>query len=157
MTGSATWIVGYGIGAVLAVVLSLAGVALLYITFLSFTRDLWAIGFVYAQRTNPTRWIGVIVLVLLLVLGIWFFGARTQAALFPLVAVGPWLTVNMVSNFAWWRDNNEIKQGALEMRSAEAQRVGDPAPTLQRRTPWADYIFDVARVQQRALYEPPPI
>ncbi|WP_237713983.1 hypothetical protein [Novosphingobium sp. Rr 2-17] len=134
-----------------------AVLALIHVTFLSFTRDLWAIGFVFEQRPKPTRWLGIPLAILLIVVGVSLFGTNLHAVFFPLVALGPWLTIHLVRLFAWWRDDGETKRAALEVRTVEALRIGNRAPTLDQRFPWRDYLFDVARVRQQALYEPPPI
>jgi len=157
VSGSFGFLVGYGIGALLAIGVALAGIALLYVTFLSFTRDLWMIGFVYAQRPQPARWIGITLVVVLIALGLSLFGPKSQATVFPLVAVGPWLTVNLVRLYAWWSDDAETKRAALEIRTAEAVRLSEPVPRMEQRFPWPEYVFDVARVRQQTLYEPPPI
>ncbi|EJL24240.1 hypothetical protein PMI02_03742 [Novosphingobium sp. AP12] len=150
-------LVGYAIGALLAIAAMLGASVLLHVTFLSFTRDLWMIQFVYAQRPQPARWIGITLVVVLMALGLALFGPKTQAVVFPLVAVGPWLTVNLVRLYAWWSDEAETKRAALEIRKAEALRLSEPVPTLEQRFPWREYVFDVARVRQQTLYEPPPI
>lgn len=134
------------------------GAALLYVTVVSFTRDLWLLMvFVREERKRLMRRVGGPVALLLLATGVWTFHAFPKAALFPLIAIGPWLTMRLVAQFAWWFDDEETRAAALNIRAAEALRLDERSPTLSQHLPWPDYIFDVARARRTALYEPPPI
>jgi hypothetical protein len=157
VSGSSNYILGYSLGMLLVLGIVIAGVAVFWITFLSFTRDLWAVGFVFEQRRKLTTWVGVPLVVLLVSGGAALFGVKSAAVLFPTLALGPWITIKVVALWSWHSDSRDTRRAALEVRTAEALRVGAPLPAADRRLPWPGYIFDVARAEQRALYEPPPI
>jgi hypothetical protein len=157
MSGMLSYVLGYALGLFLALAGMVAAGVLLWITFLSFTRDLWTVAFVFEQRRTLTTWIGGPVTLLLIATGFVLFGHTSSASLFPVLAFGPWLTIKLVAFWSWRRDGPGTRNAAHAIRMAEALRIGDPAPSVDRRFPWPDYIFDVARAEQRALYEPPPI
>lgn len=147
-----------GLGYGLAVLLFIGIAAAFFIAAASFTRDLWALPFLYELRRRSVFWIGASVGSSILVVTLWLFGLRYPTVpLFALLAVGPWLTVKLVRIVAWYADGAEIRGAALEIRVAEAIRLEESSPTINQRWPWSSYLTDVERARRRNLYEPPPI
>lgn len=81
----------------------------------------------------------------------------SQALPFLVVGLVPWLSWQVVTWWAWFLDGAAVRASALEIAVERTERDGDPAPRLDQRAPWKEYVFDVEAARRRSSYEPPPI
>jgi hypothetical protein len=148
---------GFLVANLVAVVSAVILMALIGVAFVSVSRDLWQLRLVFGMRPRVTAIAVIGIASVILSLGAaWLGPSHARAVLFVTICLTPWVCIKLVSLVAWWSDGPADRQLALDLFRSQSSAT-ERMPSIDRKLPWASYIFDLERARRRATYEPPPI